>query len=320
MAITNPMPGNEAPPTMLLAPAVRRRSSARPVWMEAPHPLAQALKALVLVCIFVVMIFPFVYVLAVSFSSEKDVLGGGLILFPRHPTLAAYTALLRGGVVLHALQVSVGLVLVGATAQMLFTTALAFGLSKPGVPGSKIVLFMVLGTLLFSPGLIPSYLMVKFLGMINTYQSLILPGLINAFNLIVMRNFFMNIPQELVEAAHLDGAGDVQVLWRVILPLSGAVLAVIALFYGVGIWNSFFNAVLYLNDASKWPIQLVLQQYVLQGSALATAAQLDPNQPPPPSQTIQMAIIVFATVPILLVYPFLQRYFTQGVLTGAIKG
>jgi len=288
--------------------------------MEAPSLPMQLAKAVLLAAVMVAVLFPFVYVLAVSFSSERDILGGGLILFPQHPTLEAYQALLRGGVVVRSLEVSVGLVTIGTTVKMLFTIALAYGLSKSGVPGAKPVLLMVLGTLLFSPGLIPSYLLVKGLGMIDTYQSLILPGLISAFNLIVLRNFFMNIPQELLEAARLDGASDWQVLWRLVLPLSAAALAVVALFYGVGIWDAFFNAILYLNDASKWPIQVVLQQYVLQGSALASAAQLDPNQPPPPTETIQMAIIVLATVPILLVYPFLQRYFTKGVLTGAIKG
>jgi ABC-type glycerol-3-phosphate transport system permease component len=177
-----------------------------------------------------------------------------------------------------------------------------------------------LATLLFRPGLIPSYLLVKNLGLIDTYQSLILPGLIGAFYLVILRNFFMNIPRELIEAARLDGASDWQVLVQVVLPLSKAVLAVIALFYGVDIWNAFFNAILYLNDASMWPVQLVLRQYVLQGSALASAMTLDPNQPPPPAQTIQMAIVVVATLPILVVYPFLQRYFAGGVLTGAIKG
>lgn len=297
-----------------------RRSSGRPVWMEESHPLVTALKALLLASIVVVMIFPMVYVLAVSLSSSKDVLAGGLILFPRNPTLDAYDAIFKGGVVVRALQVSIGLTLLGTLAQMTVTTMLAYGLSKPGVPGSRFVLFLALGSLLFYPGLIPSYLLVKELNLIDTYAALVLPGLVGAFNLIVLRNFFMNIPQDLMDAARVDGANDVQVFFRIVLPLSKAVLAVISLFYGVGIWNSFFNAILYLNDATKWPIQVVLRQYVLQGSALTSAAQLDPNQPPPPPQTIQMAIVVVATVPILLAYPFLQKYFTKGVLTGAIKG
>ena len=131
----------------------------------------------------------------------------------------------------------------------------------------------------------------------------------------------MSLPPELLESARIDGANDLWILWRIVLPLSKPVLAVIALFYGVGYWNEFFTAILYLNEADKWPIQLVLRQYVLQGSALlAGGVTPDPSQPPPPAQTIQMAVVVIATVPILMVYPFLQRYFTKGVLAGAIKG
>lgn len=325
MAIVNPNPatGSETAGGSVEALALstrRRRGSDRPVWMEEPSPLMKALKALALAWIVIVMIFPLIYVFAVSFSSAKDVLGGGLILFPQNPTLEAYRAIFEGGVVTRALRVSIGLTVLGTLLQMIATTTLAYGLSKPGVPGARFALFVVLGAFLFTPGMIPSYLLVKELGMLDTYQSLIIPGLIGAFNLIVMRNFFMNLPQELLDAARVDGANDMQIFFRIVLPLSKAVIAVVALFYGVGIWNAFFNAVLYIYDASKWPIQLVLRQYVLQGSSLSSATQLDPTQPPPPPQTIQMAIVVVATVPILLVYPFLQKYFTKGVLTGAIKG
>jgi ABC-type glycerol-3-phosphate transport system permease component len=298
----------------------RRRPAKIAPWMEDPSPIARAAKVIFLVLTAFVMLFPFVYVIAVSFSSYKDVLGGGLILFPKNPTLTAYNAILSGNIVSRALTVSALLTIFGTLAKVIATVMLAYGLSKPGVPGAKIVLFLVLGSFLFSPGLIPNYLLVKQLGLLNTYQSLVLPGLIGGFNLIIMRSFFQNIPQELLDSARIDGASDVRILWNIILPLSKAVLAVVALFYGVGIWNSFFNAILYLNDSSMWPIQVVLRQYVLQGSALANAAEIDPNQPPPPPQTIQMAVVVVATLPILLVYPFLQKYFTKGVLTGAIKG
>ncbi len=332
MSITNPAQnagGNEiaaVASTIAAAPGRRRwggmggRGSGRPIWMEKTPLPVQLLKVIFLVIVALLVVLPFVYIVAVSFSSPKDVSGGGLILFPKNPTLESYRAILTGGVVLRSLVVSVGLVAVGTTAKMIFSVALAYGLSRTSVPGAKPVLFLVLGTLLFSPGLLPSYLLVKNLGLIDTFQSLIAPGLIGAFNLVVLRNFFMGLPRELLESARLDGANDWQILWRIVLPLSKAVLAVIALFYGVEIWNSFFNAILYLNDATKWPIQLVLRQYVLQGSSLASAVNLDPNQPPPPAQSIQMAVVVMATVPILLVYPFLQKYFAQGVLTGAIKG
>jgi len=326
MAVANPdpatQPGTPLTAGMAMATTVRRRrgDSARPVWMEEPSPLLKVLKAVTIAFIVVVMTFPLIYVIAVSFSSAKDVLGGGLVLFPANPTLEAYRAIFEGGVVTRAMRVSVGLTVIGTLAQMAATTTLAYGLSKPGVPGARIVLFLVLGAFLFTPGMIPSFLLVKEFNMLDTYPSLIVPGLIGAFNLIVLRNFFMNIPQELLDAARVDGANDVQIFFRIVLPLSKAVLAVVALFYGVGIWNAFFNAVLYIYDTSKWPIQLVLRQYVLQGSSLSSATQLDPTRPPPPPQTIQMAIVVVATVPILLVYPFLQKYFTKGVLSGAIKG
>lgn len=292
----------------------------RPPWMERPSPPAVVSKGILLAAIAVIMIFPFIYVIAVSFSSYKDVVRGGVILWPQHPTLEAYRAILSGGIVVNALKVSILLTLGGTAFNLFMTTTLAYGLSRRGVPGSRIVLGLVLFTLLFSPGLIPNYLLVKQLGLINSYGSLFLPVAINAFNLVILRQAFMAVPEELLESARLDGANDLRIFLGITIPLSLPVLAVVALFYGVAHWNSFFSATLYLNDASKWPIQLVLRQYVLQGSALASAVNIDPSQPPPPAQTIQMAVVVIATIPILLVYPFLQRYFTKGVLSGAIKG
>ncbi len=304
-----------------VAPPLRKEPKyARPPWQEQPSPVAAVLKGILMIAIAIVMIFPFVYVIAVSFSSYKDVVRGGIILFPQNPTLEAYRAILSGGIVLNALRVSIFITLVGTALNMLMTITLAYGLSRKGVPGSNFILALVLFTLLFSAGLIPNYLLVKQLGLINSYLSLILPGAISAFNLVILRQSFQSVPEELLESARMDGANDLLILMRIVLPLSGPVLAVIALFYGVNHWNDFFAATLYLNDAQKWPIQLVLRQYVLQGSALASAVNIDPNQPPPPAQTIQMAVVVIATVPILIVYPFLQRYFTKGVLSGAIKG
>jgi ABC-type glycerol-3-phosphate transport system permease component len=292
----------------------------RPVWMEEPGPVMKLLKALALIFIAIIMLFPMLYVVSMSFSSASDAARGGLVLWPKNPTLEAYRSILSGGVVQRALQVSLGLTLIGTAVQMLFTATMAYGLSRPSVIGSKPVLYLVLGAMIFNPGLIPSYLLVKELGLINTYSALILPGLISAWNLIIVRNFFMNIPRELLDAARVDGANDFNVFMQIVLPLSKAVLAVIALFYGVAIWNSFFNAIIYLNEPGKWPIQLVLRQYVLMGTNLAADQSLESGAAPPPPQTIKMAIVVVATVPILLVYPFLQKYFTKGVLTGSIKG
>ncbi len=295
-------------------------AAARPFWLERPSLVARLAKAVVLFLIVIVMLFPFVYVLSVSLSSERDLQGANVALIPLHPTLGAYQNILQGGIVASALEVSIGVTVIGTLVCMVMTTTLAYGLSRTShVPGSKFVLVLVLATLLFNAGIIPNYLLVRYLGLLNTYASLIVPGMINAFNLIVVRQFFVNIPDDLTDAAMMDGANPLQIFWRVTLPLSKAVLAVVALFYGVGLWSDYFNALLYLNNTAMWPIQLVLRLYVLQGQALSGATQ-QVGQPLPPAATVQMAVVVVATVPILIVYPFLQRYFTQGVLSGAIKG
>lgn len=288
-------------------------------WMERPSPTARVIKIVALIAIITVMLFPFIYVLSVSLSSERDLQGANVALVPLHPTLGAYSTILQAGVVTSALGVSIGITAIGTLVCMVMTTTMAYGLSRTShVPGTKFVLILVLATLLFNAGIIPNYLMVRYLGMLNTYPSLIVPGLISAFNLVVVRQFFMSIPEDLTDAAMIDGANPWQVFWHIILPLSKAVLAVVALFYGVALWSDYFNALLYLNDTSMWPIPLVLRLYVLQGQALTGAEQ--GGQPVPPAQTVQMAVVVIATVPILVVYPFLQRYFVRGVLSGAIKG
>ncbi|GHS86524.1 ABC transporter permease [Actinomycetota bacterium] len=285
--------------------------------MGRPSAWVQTGKVAVIVPIVVVMLYPFVYIVAMSLASERAASSGGF--FPTEFSTAAYRAVLAGGVVTRAMLVSAGITAVGTVLSLVFTAMLAHGLTRTrDVPGSRAVLILVLCTMLFGAGMIPNYLLVKQLGLLDSYWSLILPGLISAFNMIVVRNFFMGLPQEMFEAARIDGAGEWRIFTRIVLPLSKAVLAVIALFYAVGYWNTFFNAVLYISSPAKWPIQVVLNQYVLRGQALVDSTNV-PGEALPPPQTIQMAVIVIATVPILLVYPFAQRFFTQGVLTGAIK-
>jgi putative aldouronate transport system permease protein len=293
----------------------------RPAWMERPSGPTQALKTVVLVAIVALMVFPFLSMLAVSLASARDVLAGGLVLWPAHPTTVAYESILRGGIVTRAMLVSVGITVAGTLLSMGLTTTMAYALTRTrDVPGSRLALLLVLGTLLFSAGIIPNYLLVKSLHLLNTYWALILPGAVSGFNLVVIRQFFLGIPQDLLDSARMDGANDLQILWRIVLPLSKAVLAVVALFYAVGLWNDFFNALLYLNDSSMWPVQLVLRQYVLQGTPLGDVQSNPLLGDPPPPRSFQMAIVVLGTLPILLAYPFLQRYFTRGVLTGAVKG
>lgn len=289
----------------------------RPAWQERPTPAVQLVKAVVITLIVTVMLYPFLYVVAASFATPAAANAGGLL--PTSFSLDAYRSIFSGDVVTRALLVSAGVTVVGTALSVGFTVSTAYGLSRTkDVPGAKAALYLVLLTMLFGAGIIPQYLLVKNLGLIDSYGSLILPGLISAFNLVVVRNFFMGLPGELLESARIDGAGELRILLRIVLPLSKAVIAVVALFYAVGYWNSFFNAMLYLNDSTKWPMSQVLNEYVVQGSQMSSVT--DASQTPPPSQTLQMAIVVIATLPILAIYPFAQRYFTKGVLTGAVKG
>lgn len=294
-------------------------AAARPVWMERPSIPTNVIKAIVLTVIAIVMLYPFVYVISVSLSSPDAVRSGDVLLFPIDPSLSSYTTILSNGIVVRALLVSVGITVVGTLLSVVFTVMLAYGLTRTReAPGTKAILYLVLFTMLFSAGIIPNYLMVKSLGLLDTYAALIVPVVISAFNLVVIRNFFMNLPQELLDSARVDGASEWQILWRIVMPLSKAAVAVIALFYGVAYWNDFFHAMIYLNDIGKWPVQLVLRQYVLGGSPFGDQAVNEQIQLV--AKNLQMTVVVLATIPILVVYPFLQRFFTTGVLTGAIKG
>lgn len=292
--------------------------SERPAWLEHETPLERVVKIAVFTVVLLCVVYPFLSVLATSLASEGDVIkNGGLVIWPENPTLQAYHTIFAGGVVTRAVTVSIGITVIGTLLSLAVTIGMAYGLSRR-IVGSKFFLLLALTTLLFTPGIIANYLAVKQLGLLNSYPSLILPVLVNAFNLVVLRQFFMNIPSELLDSAKIDGANDWDVLIKIILPLSKAVVAVVALFYAVGYWNNFFNALLYLNDSSMWPLQLVLRLYVVQGAPLPAAGDVAENAPP--LQSIQMAVVVVAMIPILCVYPFLQRYFTRGVLSGAIKG
>lgn len=291
--------------------------SNRPVWLGKPPLAIRVLKGIVIAAIVLIMLYPFAYVILASFGSPTSHLRFGL--FPSEWTTSAYRTIFNGGIVTRSLLVSAGVTLIGTVLSVGFTAMLAYGLTRTRqVPFARAALIMILLTMLFSAGIIPNYLLVKTLGLVDTYAALIFPVLISAFNMIVMRNFFMQLPSELFDAARVDGAGEWRIFTLLVLPLSKAVLAVIGLFYAVGYWNAYFNPLIYLNDPGKWPIQLVLNQYVLQGSPMSQMENPDIGAVAP--RSIQMAIVVVATLPILVVYPFLQKYFTKGVLTGAIKG
>jgi putative aldouronate transport system permease protein len=291
----------------------------RPAWQEDPRPVTNIAKAITIVIVLALVMMPFLVVISTSLAAPADVVAnGGWVMWPSHPSLAAYKEILNGGIVGQATVVSFGVTLAGTALSLSATTLLAFALTRPGVYGGKPLILAILFTFLFPPGIIPAYLVVKETGLLNSYAALIAPVLINTFNLVVMRGFFQSLPAELYEAARIDGASEWRQLWSITLPLSRAVLAVVGLFYAVSYWNSWFNALLYLDQPAKWPLQLVLRTYVLAGGQLADPSAGEAGLISAP-QTVQMAVVVLATIPIVLVYPFLQRFFVKGVLTGAIK-
>lgn len=267
-----------------------------------------------------ITIIPFVYIVSMSFASPGEVAKGGLLLFPSKFTLGAYKYIFSTDTMVRSILISIYITVFGTLINLLLTSFTAYPLAKATLRGRRTILLMVLITMLFSGGLIPTYFVVKAFGMINTYWSLMIPSAISAFNLIVLKNFFQQIPDSLIDSAKIDGCNDVGILFRIVLPLSMPAMATFGLFYAVGHWNTFFNAVMYMNDAEKFPVQVILRQIVLlsQDQIGNTTSQQDPTDYLP--QTIRMASIVVATVPIVLVYPFLQKHFAKGVLLGSIKG
>lgn len=290
-----------------------------PAWAGRPGPGLRLAKAVALAVVVALVLFPLWTVVATSLAAPQDVIdNGGWVVVPRRIDVTAYTEILAGGIITRALLVSAAVTVVGTALSLVCTIGLAYALSRPRVYGGKPVLLLILFTFLFPPGMIPLFLVVRTTGLFDTYGALVLPFLVNVFNLVVMRGFFQSIPADLLEAARIDGAGEWAILRGIVLPLSKAVVAVIGLFYAVSYWNRFFEAIIYLNDQSKWPIGTVLRQYVTGGASIAEATGETASATAP--QSIQMAVVVLATLPIVCVYPFVQKYFVSGVLTGALKG
>lgn len=301
----------------------RRRSKHRPVWEEAPGPLGFTGKVVLLAFIVLAVAFPLYTIVLTSLSTQPDVTrSGGLVTVPGSISLSAYEQILSGGIVTRAAVVSIAITAVGTLLSTVVSVLAAFGLSRPGSFGHRPLLFVLLITMFFGAGMIPTYLLVSALGLIDSYWALILPTAVSAFNVLILRSFFMGIDPAITDAARIDGAGDWRVLFQIVAPMSKAAIAVVALFYGVGYWNAFFNAMLYINDNAKWPLQLVLRSYVLQGATLpgSGVGQVDVATGAVTGLPVKMAVLVLAVVPILLIYPFVQRHFTKGVIFGAIKG
>ncbi|MBD0383810.1 carbohydrate ABC transporter permease [Paenibacillus sedimenti] len=266
-----------------------------------------------------VTMLPFVHVVAGSFTTSAEMAVKKFVLIPTDWSIEAYRFIFSTSTIFKAMGVSIGVTLVGTIFSMFVTALMAYGLSRRDLDGRNVIMFLVVFTMLFSGGLIPTFLVVKELGLIDTYAALILPTAISAFNLIILKNFFQNIPEGLEESAKIDGCHDFGILFRIVLPLSMPAIATISLFYAVTYWNTYLSAILYLNESAMWPIQVLLRQIVVLASGMDYSSALD-NTTPPPEQSVKMAVIVVATLPILCVYPFLQKHFAKGAMLGSIKG
>ena len=266
-------------------------------------------------------ILPMLNVLAQSLSPSHVISRVPFMIFPQETTLEAYSYIFKTPALLHSFGVSVGVTGIGTILSLVVTMFAAYGLSKTKVPGNKILMKIIVLAMLFHAGIIPTYIVInKGLHLIDKYPVLVLPYLANSYNIILMRNFFWSIPAELEESAYIDGASDMMTLWHLILPLSKPAIATIGLFYAVGHWNDFYRGLIYLNDSTMWPLPMMLRSIVVDNRMVGMGSLPETLQRVVDPENIKAATIIFATVPILLVYPFIQKHFTQGIMVGAIKG
>lgn len=284
---------------------------------------------LVQICIYlfvgafaVITLLPFLYVVAGSFATERELTEKAFFIIPSEFSLNAYQYLFKTGDVFKGLKNSFIVTIVGTLINMVFSCTLAYPLSRKYFRGRNFFTNMVIITMLFSGGMIPSYIVVcNVFHLRDTFWSLWLPGAINAFNMIIIKNYFQGLPAELEEAARMDGCQDLGIFVKIILPLSKPVLASVSLFYAVSHWNSYFNAMLYISDRNKEVVQIVLRRIIFLTQSITADSTFDWGlYGEPPQKAVKMAVTVVATIPILVVYPFVQKYFTQGVMVGAVKG
>ncbi|MCE5168697.1 carbohydrate ABC transporter permease [Paenibacillus profundus] len=275
----------------------------------------------VLILIALATVFPIYYTIVLSFTDPTEYYSKPLILFPEKWTLDAYRYLLSNGLFVSALGVSTFLATVGTALSLIVTAGLAYALSRKRLRFRRAMMFLILLTFLFQPGLVPAYLIVRNLGLIDSIWSLILPSLTSGWYALLMKGFFDSIPDSLEEAGRIDGCNEIGVFWRIMLPLSLPALVAFGLFFAVGYWNTYFNALMYINDQNRWPLQVLLQNMLVDPSTMGGGAGVESFRAnrQMPTETLKMAAVVIATIPIMLVYPFLQKHFAKGAMVGSLK-
>lgn len=266
-----------------------------------------------------ITVIPFLHVVAASFTTSAELADKTFVLFPTIWSLDAYRYIFSTDTIMKSMGISI-LITVGGTLWSMFLSVMtAYGLSRRDLVGRRFISFFIIFTMLFNGGMIPTFLVVQETHLMNSLWALIIPVSINAFNMIILRSFFQNLPAGLEESAKIDGANDFSILFRIVIPCSLPSIATISLFYAVTYWNTYMHAILYISDSAKWPVQVFLRQIVV----LASGMNYDGAEftsVPPPEITVKMATIVVATLPILIVYPFLQKHFAKGALLGSVKG
>ncbi|WP_397376352.1 carbohydrate ABC transporter permease [Paenibacillus vietnamensis] len=275
----------------------------------------------VMTVLIVATLYPMLYILFSSLSDGNRLISfDGILLWPQGFSLDGYKAVFSNATFLQAFKNTFFVLIVGLTVNLSLTAFGAYFLSRDGVLLGKPIMFMIVFTMFFQGGLVPFYLIVKEYGLLNSLWALILPSAVSTFNLIIMRTYFQSIPKELEESAFLDGAGHYKILFSVFIPLSMPVIAVMILYYGVGHWNSWFSAMIFLRDQELFPVQLVVRNILLENDNANMIGTSTLQHSQSVAETLKYAAIMVTTAPILLLYPFLQKYFVKGVMVGALKG
>lgn len=275
---------------------------------------------LLLLC--AIILYPVLFVIGRSFMLDAERASNALRFIPHNPSLDAYEYIfMRGSYVLNAYAITIGRTLLGTVLDLVFTIVFAYVLAQRHYPLTKPLTILVVFTMWFSGGIVPNYMLMRLLGLTNNFWVYILPGLVSAWNMLILRNFFMEIPAGLIESATIDGANDLQVLTRVVIPISGASIATIGLFYAVTHWNSWFDAVMYVTDRKLWTMQVFLREIIRSAQVVdLVEPEAASRAAIPQAEMVQMATIVITALPIICVYPFVQKYFVKGVMVGSLKG